>query len=303
MLWTRRLPAVRSVLALLLSHMLCSGTVRAQLPEPEDWFDRPVTVFDRGTLFSWDGSENPGGVDFDEPLTTDRPDFTEASSTVGKGVLQIESGYTFIEDREAGIRNHEHSFGEFLFRYGVAADWLELRLGVAPSHTRASGAGFHETSTSLENLYLGTKLALAAQDEWLPELALTPQMQVPVGPNPSNDVLPGVNLLYSWDIDEDWSLSGNTQLNRAVDDDGKTILEASQSVAVGYGWTDRLGSYAETFAFFPEGTSSGSSEYYFNGGFTYLLSNDIQLDIRSGLGLNRQADDFFAGAGLSMRFH
>jgi simple sugar transport system ATP-binding protein len=33
-----------------------------------------------------------------------------------------------------------------------------------------------------------------------------------------------------------------------------------------------------------------------------LLNDDVQWDIRSGLGLNEAAEDFFAGTGLSVRF-
>ena len=37
-----------------------------------------------GTLLSWRyGDGNTGGPDLDAPLVTDRPDFTEASTTVG----------------------------------------------------------------------------------------------------------------------------------------------------------------------------------------------------------------------------
>ena len=40
--------------------------------------------------------EEPEGPD---QIATDRPDFTEASSTVGRGRVQLESGYTFFTDR------------------------------------------------------------------------------------------------------------------------------------------------------------------------------------------------------------
>jgi hypothetical protein len=32
------------------------------------------------------------------------------------------------------------------------------------------------------------------------------------------------------------------------------------------------------------------------------LNNDLQLDVFAGLGLNRNADDYFVGTGLSKRF-
>ena len=40
---------------------------------------------DRGTLFSWNGSDAVGPASLDEPLIGDRPDFTESSTTVGYG--------------------------------------------------------------------------------------------------------------------------------------------------------------------------------------------------------------------------
>ena len=48
-----------------------------------------------------------------------------------------------------------------------------------------------------------------------------------------------------------------------------------------------------------DGLSGGRPEHYIDGGFTYLLNNDTQLDIRAGQGLNPSADDFFAGVGFS----
>ena len=48
------------------------------------------------------GTSFSGGPDLDEPLVTDRPDFTEASSTVGRGVAQLEFGYTYTYNDDAG---------------------------------------------------------------------------------------------------------------------------------------------------------------------------------------------------------
>ena len=43
-------------------------------------------------------------------------------------------------------------------------------------------------------------------------------------------------------------------------------------------------------------------EYYADGGFVYRINNNFQLDIRAGIGLNRYADDFFAGSGFAVRY-
>ena len=39
-----------------------------------------------------------------------------------------------------------------------------------------------------------------------------------------------------------------------------------------------------------------------NGGITWVLQPDLQLDASAGFGLNDRAADFFLGCGLSFRF-
>src|SRR4051794_9645363 len=48
------------------------------------------------TLMHWSyGKPSEEGSPLDEPLEADRPDFTESPKTVGQGVVQLETGYTF----------------------------------------------------------------------------------------------------------------------------------------------------------------------------------------------------------------
>ena len=97
---------------------------------------------------------------------------------------------------------------------------------------------------------------------------------------------------------------GSTKFNRATDDaTGDAYTEWAQSWTVSYGLLDRLGAYTEWFALFPHSSDSASTEHYFNGGLAFLVSDNIQWDIRAGLGLNDAADDYFAGTGLSLRFY
>ena len=74
-------------------------------------------------------------------------------------------------------------------------------------------------------------------------------------------------------------------------------------ITTGYGWTDELGSYAEWFMFAPAGAETAQNQQYFNTGVTYLISDNIQWDIRAGVGLNEAADDFFTGSGISIRMY
>jgi hypothetical protein len=254
-----------------------------------------------GTLLQWSrGNSFSGGPDLDEPLVTDRPDFTEASVTVGRGVLQLESGYTYSFDND-GTQTIGHTYPETLFRYGVFAEWLEFRLAWTYANEIADG---HE-SGGAEDLYLGFKIALTPQEGWLPEMAIVPQMTVPTGAAVfrSDDLHPGINWLYGWDINERLATGGSTQVNRTIETLGaQSFAEFAQSWTIGYSLTDRLGAYTEWFAIIPHSGEGQKPQHYFDGGFTFLLSDDIQWDIRGGVGLNAAADDYFVGTGLSLRF-
>lgn len=256
----------------------------------------------RGTLFQWSyGTSFSGRPDLDEPLVTDRPDFTEASTTVGRGVAQLEFGYTYTYDHDGTDGTKAHAFPETLLRYGVLFDWLEMR--VAWNFAAQEIAELRDSGS--EDIYLAAKIALTPQEGFLPEMALMPQMTVPTGDDgfTSDHVLPGLNWLYGWDITEKVGAGGSTQFNRAVDEEtGDTYTEWAQSFTINISWGEKLGSFTEWYVLVPHSADTALPEHYFDGGFTYLISNDIQWDIRAGVGLNDHADDYFLGTGLSIRF-
>jgi hypothetical protein len=258
------------------------------------------------TLFQWSyGNGGEGGADLSEPLVTDRPDFTEASSTVGLGVMQLEGGYTYVYDSDDTGSFKAHSFPETLLRVGVLADWLEFRIAWNyVEETTTQFGGPRSIATGSEDLYLGLKIGLTGQAGVLPEMALMPQMTVPTGSGEFNagETLPGLNWLYGWEINDWLETGGSTQANRALDDvTDEPYLEFAQSWTIGYNLTDWLGAYTEWFVLAPDGADTNPTENYANGGFTFLVSNGVQLDIRAGVGLNEEADDYFVGSGFAIR--
>ena len=304
----------------LMSGAICIGHAQTSWAEDLGLWQPPANLMDvseplirsqdyccsPGTLFQWSyGNSFGGGPDLDSPIVTDRPDFTEASSTVGLGVAQIEFGYTYTLNDDGGVRDIGNSIGEPLLRYGILAEWLELRFAVFPvSNNRATGAA-RNTTNGVEDLYLGLKIGLTPQECWLPEMALIPQATVPLGdPVFSDDqIQPGVNWVYAWELNDRFSTAGSSQFNRASDETtGDSYTEFAQSWTVGMSLTECVEAYAEWYALFPSGADTATPEHYFNGGFTYLLTDNVQYDVRAGVGLNEAADDYFVGTGLSVRF-
>lgn len=276
--------------------------------DEEDKSYGPCSCKPRGTLFQWSyGTSFSGGPPGpDEPLVADRPDFTEASTTVGRGVLQLEMGFTYAQDEADSVVQRGYSYPEMLFRYGILAEWLEFRIAwncAAHEEMHTNGPFFRDAGS--EDLYLGFKIGLTPQEGILPEMALIPQMTVPTGSGifTNGETLPGLNWAYGWDVTDFITTAGSTQYNMSIDPESNDkYLEFAQSWTVGYSLTEKLGAFTEWFAFFPSGADSVKPAHYFDTGLAYQFTNNVQWDVRVGFGLNEAADDFFTGTGLVLRF-
>jgi hypothetical protein len=261
---------------------------------------------DAPTLFKWSyGDGGDGGPKLDEPIVTDRPDFTEASSCVGRGVFQLESGYTYTDDRDANGSTHSHAFPEATFRIGMFADWFELRIVWNYEVVTQTQFGVSRaTQSGADDLVLGAKWGLTGQAGILPEMALITRSTVPSGAGAfsANEMLPGAAWCNGWKIN-DWLETGTlTSADRAIDDvTGDPYLQLAQSWTFNYRLTEPLHAYTEWYVIATDGADTNHTQNYADGGFTYLVNNDVQLDIRAGVGLNEAADDYFVGSGLSFR--
>jgi len=234
------------------------------------------------------------------PMVTDRPDATESAVTVAPGVFQLESGYTFgtIEGASA------HSFGEILLRVGVA-DMLELRFGVNSYQwlrtKTASAQGLQDSTigVKLRLLDSGGKTGLRS-----PQIAVLVSTSLPTGSSLlSQDKLqPEMRLAVGWDLSERLALGANVfyaYTNDVLVDE--RFHQAGATVALGIGLTERWGAYAEYFGAYTV-VRDGPREDYVNGGVTFLVASDLQLDARIGYGLNGLDDDYFAGFGSGVRW-
>lgn len=277
-----------------------SGADKEPAVEAEKDCCRPTT------LFQWSYGTVTNGPDPSATLTSDRPDFTESAVTVGQGITQWELGYTYSFSNDGTTQLRSHSYPESLLRAGMLADWFELRVGwnYASGAAKALG-GSQQNYHGSEDLYLGVKLALTPQDGALPAMALIPQAMVPVGSGglSAGECLPGVNWTYSWDLSDRWSLAGQTQINRALDTvTNRPFLDFSQAASIGFGITERIAGYFEWYCMIPDGADVDPTLHYINGGMTYSVSNNLQLDWRVGHGLSAAGDDYFAGSGLVFRY-
>lgn len=236
-----------------------------------------------------------------DPLTTDRPDFTESTPTIPPGHFQVESGFTFARfgDEES------QSLGELLVRIGAGERW-EARLGVGSFSRIDPGFAGADRISGYEDPSVGFKVRFNESDPDLrapgtPATSLLFSTSVPVGDDEltADEWQPEAKLLLAWDLP--WvSLSSNLIYGYPADG-GERFHQFGATLSAGFSLTDRMGLYVETFGFNKE-SADGSSTRYVDGGVTFGVSNDLQLDARVGLGLDDPSPNWFAGIGAAVRF-
>jgi hypothetical protein len=235
-----------------------------------------------------------------DPLVADRPDFTESTETVGPGRLQLEAGYTFFRMGEEEL----HSLGELLLRIGLL-EQFELRLAGNSYVWLESPSG---NDQGFVDMSLGAKIKLLEAAEHFdvirPNVALIFGTTLPTGSIDlsADEPQPAVKLALSWAISE--RLSSGSNLNYAyLSEDGERFHQFSGSLTLGYKLTEKWGTYIEYFGFVPA-SKDGPNESFFDGGVTYLVNDDLQLDARAGVGaFNGKSPDYFVGVGLAWRWH
>ena len=109
-------------------------------------------------------------------------------------------------------------------------------------------------------------------------------------------------LVFCWtyDLTDRLSVAGNVGLFVPTSEDGR-FFQTTNSLTSAYALTDKLGAYVEYYGLYPNNKGTDCA-HTVDGGFTYLITDNLQLDWRIGFGLNEEADDFLMGVGLSWRF-
>jgi len=233
-----------------------------------------------------------------QPLVTDRPDATEASSTVGKGVLQIETGGLYESFEENSIQSVNYTFNTTLVRYGIL-DNLELRLGwdLVEGITKVNGNKIENITSGLSPLLLGVKIDISEENGAIPEIALIGNV-FPLF-SASKDYRPETTAVaFRFSFSHTFSEKSSIGYNLGAEW-GNDSPEAAgiYTVAYGYRLTDKFGVYAELYGDLPE---DSSANHYWDAGFTYLVSNDLQLDAYFGTSIT-EGQDLLLGLGASFR--
>jgi hypothetical protein len=220
-----------------------------------------------------------------QEIVTDRPDQTESSVTVPAQNLQFEVGVGRISDDI----EKQYVFPTTLTRYGLTKG-IELRLAEHLFGTKNKQTS--DMNLGLSDLELGTKIQIFRRDNVTTEIAFISHITVPTG----SDALTKnkVGTINKIAISHGLSNRLDIGYNMGYSYFGEGKGDLTYSLAIGIGFTEKFGSYVETFGGLEEFSGWISN---FDTGLTYLVKQNLQIDFSFGLGINQKMN--YISCGLS----
>ncbi len=227
-----------------------------------------------------------------DTIETDRPDQTETAATVPTGKFQSESGFLH---RHNGDNDNEYQLPETLWKFGLNSK-MELRLITTLSYQKSTDS----LLSGLEPVTVGFKVALWEQKGVLPKTSVIGHLElskVATKELQEARLAPEVRFLFKNDVTDDIEVG----YNLGVIWDGESgIPQYAYTLAPDFKLGSRLSLYVEEFAYLPAGHHL---DHWVDGGFKYLITNNVQVDISGGyeLSLHDAKHRYFEAVGVSFR--
>lgn len=238
-------------------------------------------------------------------IATDRPDFVESSDVVGKGRVQIETGFASERNSANGVRSRM-AVTPTLLRLGFN-DTLEFRVEsdgfTRSSSTDASGT---QRARGTADAALGLKLHMQDGDDATGKPGVAWLLHVDIdsgsGAYRGQGLRPSLRGVAEWELPH--GLSFGVMPGIAVDknDTGQRFAAGIFAVTLGKEWSPTWKTFVELAGQQLTSKKNGGSVVTFDAGVTHLLTDSLQLDFSIARGLTAESPDLQWGVGISVRF-
>jgi len=225
-----------------------------------------------------------------EPIETDRPDQTETPAIVPKHIFQMENGFSFEKNDR-----HSKSFilPTSLMKYGVNGNF-ELRLITEFSIEDMDGTKI----SGLNPLLIGFKAALAEEKGIWPKTSIIAHLMIP---ELASEEFKTTYYAPSFRFTMQHTLTDKINLgyNLGAEWDGESPEPTFiYTMTCGLSLSEKLGCYGELYGFAPQ---KNKADHRFDGGFTYLITDNVMIDASGGFGISANAPDYYTALGFSFR--
>lgn len=279
------------------------------------WYSMRPNIFNVPVEAEWD---------FYNLINTDRPDFTDAVYSVGKGVTYLENGFTYTKIDTFDTHINTRQVPESLLRHGLT-DEFELRLkwpGYLMENVIDPHSTLRQSTFGSEDIDTAFKWEILQQQGWRPMTTLVAGMTLPTGsPGTSaNYVQPHFNLLAGWGFRRWFYLKWQTGCDFVHTNTTQVVTPLAgastptfiavrsppnswhESISLLTQWTKRVGAFHEWFMISGTGGGDTRAQHFLDMGLYLYATPNVQFDLRVGRQISNRVDYFFTGAGFSGRW-
>jgi hypothetical protein len=219
-------------------------------------------------------------------IETDGPDFVESSEVVGKGRLQFESDFESEKDHRSAIRR---SSLRTLVRMGLS-DNIEARVDIE-GLARVFPASAATSADSLGGTAIGFKWHSHDMDAnaGKPSVSWIFHLEIPRtnGLAQKNYVQTSFRSVITWDLGKDWSAGLMPGIRFNTSALGDHFVSASLGAVVGKKLNQRWRVFVESATPQIAPAKDGGVLWSWDVGAAYLITDNWQIGMRTGAGLNR----------------
>ena len=223
-------------------------------------------------------------------IQTDRPDQTECPFITPKGFIQVENGFIYENiDKD----NRSITVPTILWKYGLNKN-VECRLITELNSLKS----FTNNVSGLVPVTIGFKVSVFEEKGILPSTAFIGHLTIP---NASSNHFKASYYAPSFRFNMQHTLSNKISLayNLGAEWDGETPEPSFiYTLTSGLSITEKLGAYIELYGFAPQ---KQTADHRADAGFTYLINNNVMVDISGGIGITSNAPQNYIALGFSFR--
>jgi hypothetical protein len=237
----------------------------------------------------------PCGADAASPISTDRPQITEASTAVPCDSLQLENG---LADTEAGGK-WGFDLPETWTRWGVPAGG-EVRFAVPDYFSNEQTAmGF---SSGAGDVVFGYKQHFGPSKGF--DVSVIPSLSFPTGSSriSSHGYDPSLQIPWSRGLSKNWTAAGMFSIAWPTQPSGRNLTHNTTGQSSVYfdrqltqtvdAWVEYSGAFAQR----------GGPAHILNLGASFKPTPRQQIDVHWLIGLSAATPDYAIGIGYSVRF-
>ncbi|MBL9115637.1 MAG: transporter [Verrucomicrobiaceae bacterium] len=236
-------------------------------------------------------------------LSTDRPDQTESPYSVPKGMFQLEMDFgTLTRDTDGNVVTETINLAPFNLKYGLGEhtdlqfvfdNWSQETQRIGRTKIVTQGMG---------DLTVRLKQNLWGNDSGSTALAVMPFVTVPLNASDlgRDQAEAGLIVPFGWNLPNGFYLGLMTEWDWLNDENGGHKNAWFNTITLGADITSKLACYAEfTATVFDNGDPWQGTV---DGGLTYALKDNVQLDLGCNFGITRSAPDFQPFVGITLRY-